>query len=165
MTSQEFDTLYRRNYATLYRLAFSLLHDDDDSRDVVNEVFTELLDSGKADEVDNVDGYLFRAVRNRALSYIEKQDMRQRVSRLYPIEVEISVGYDHEYDRKLCLVKQFLDSNLTPDARFAMKLVFEQGKSYKEAAGQMGVSVSMINKHVVKTLRLMREQLKVEIEN
>lgn len=162
MTSQEFDSLYRRNYATLYRLAFSLLHDEEDARDVVNEVFAELLYTGRADDVDNVDGYLFRSVRNRALSYIEKQDIRQRVSRLYPIEVDISVGYDHEYDRKLCLIKQFLDSNLTPDARRAMTLVFEQGLSYKDAAEQMAVSVSMVNKHVVKTLRLLREYLKNE---
>lgn len=162
MVSQQFDSIYRRNYATLYRLAFTLLHDEDDSRDVVNEVFADLLDSGNIDAVKNIDGYLFRSVRNRALSFIAKKNVQERVSLLYPIEVKCEVGYDYEYDRKLCLVKQFLDTVVSPDARRAINLVFEQGLTYKDAAEQMNVSVSMINKHVVKTLRILREKLKKE---
>lgn len=160
MTSQEFDTLYRKNYPVLYRLAFAMLRDEEECRDLVNEVFADLLDNGGVDDVKNIDGYLFRAVRNRALSVIARQKTLDRVRNLYPIEVGVNSSYDHDYDRKLLQVMQFLDSGLTPNARHVMRLIFEQGSSYKDAAGQLGVSVAAINKHVVKSLRLLREEFK-----
>lgn len=164
MTSQEFDTLYRKNYPILYRLAFTMLRDEEDCRDLVNDVFADLLDNEEAREIDNIDGYLFRAVRNRALSAISRQKTLERARNLYPIELDMNGSYDHDYDRKLLQVMQFLDSGLTPSARHVMRLVFEQGCSYKDAAGQLGVSVAAINKHVVKSLRLLRENFK-KIEN
>ena len=164
MTSQEFDTLYRKNYPILYRLAFTMLRNDEECRDLISDVFADLLDNVEADEIENIDGYLFRTVRNRALSVITRQKTLERARNLYPIEQNMNGSYDHDYDRKLLQVMQFLDSGLTPNARHVMRLVFEQGCSYKEAAGQSGVSVAAINKHVVKSLRLLRENFK-QIEN
>lgn len=158
MTSQEFDNIYRKNYPVLYRLAFSMLRDDEESRDVVNEVFADLLDNANEEMITNIGGYLFRVVRNRVASIISHRSTLERFRRLYPIEISTNSGYDYDYDTKLLQVMQFLDKNLTPNAREAVRLVFERGLSYKDAAEQMGVSVGMINKHIVKSLRLLREQ-------
>lgn len=162
MTSQEFDILYRKNYQVLYRVAFTVLHDDEESRDVVNGVFTDLLDNRQCDEIDNISGYLFRMVRNRALTIVSRYEMQERFNRLYPIEQSLDEIYDHDRDKKLFLVIQFLDSHLTPDVRQVIRLVFEEGKSYKETAELTGVSVPMVNKHIVKTLRMLREEFKKE---
>lgn len=160
MTSQEFDTLYRKNYPILYRLAYTMLRNDEECRDLVNEAFADLWDSYDKNTIQNVDGYLFKTVRNKALSIISKHEVQARFSLLYPIERSLDGNYDHDYDNKLFLVKQFLDSRLTPNARQVIRLIFEMGMSYKEAAEHEGVSVAMINKHVVKTLRLLRENFK-----
>ena len=162
MTSQEFDILYRINYPVLYRVAFTILHDDEESRDLVNEVFADLLDNRQCDEIENISGYLFRMVRNRALTIVSRYEMQERFNRLYPIEQSLDETYDHDRDKKLFLVIQFLDSHLTPDIRQVIRLVFEEGKSYKETAEFTGVSVQMVNKHVVKTLRMLREEFKKE---
>ncbi|MBQ7940987.1 MAG: sigma-70 family RNA polymerase sigma factor [Muribaculaceae bacterium] len=162
MTSQKFDILYRKNYPVLYRLAFMILRDDEECRDLVNEVFADLLDGGRCDEIDNIDGYLFRTVRNRALSVISGRSVQERFCRLYPIEQELITSYDHNYDKKLFLIMQFLDSHLTPVARSVIRLIFEHGKSYKETAELEGISVPMVNKYVVKTLRMLREEFKKE---
>ena len=160
MTSQEFDNIYRKNYPVLYRLAFTMLRDDEESRDVVNEVFADLLDNIEDDMIKNIDGYLFRTVRNRITSIISHRSTLERFRQLYPIEISTNSGYDYDYDAKLLQVMQFLDTNLTPNAREAVRLVFERGMSYKDAAEQMEVSVAMVNKHIVKSLRLLREKFR-----
>lgn len=158
MTSEEFDILYRKNYPVMYRLAFTLLRDDEECRDLVNEVFADLLDGDKGGEIENIDGYLFRTVRNRALSIISRHETLERFRKLYPIEQSLNGAYDHDYDNKLFLVKLFLDSHLAPDVRQVIRLIFEQGMTYKEAAERSGISVPMVNKHVVKTLRMLRTE-------
>lgn len=162
MTSKEFDIIYRKNYPSLYRLAFSMLRDDEECRDLVNEVFTDLLDNEDNNSIKNIDGYLFRTVRNKALSIISHRSTLERFKQLYPLEMNTNSSYDSDYDRKLLKVKEFLDSNLTPNARDAIRLVFEKGLSYKDAAEQLNVSVAMINKHIVKTLKMLRAEFKIE---
>ncbi len=162
MTSQEFDILYRKNYSMLYRAAFTILRDDEESRDLVNEVFADVLDNRQVDEIDNISGYLFRMVRNRALTIVSRYEIQSRFNRLYPIEQNLNKTYDHDRDKKLFLVTQFLDLHLTSDVRQVVKLVFEEGKSYKETAELTGLSVPMVNKHIVKTLRMLRAEFKKE---
>ena len=162
MTSKEFDTLYRKNYPVLYRLAYSLLRDEEDCRDLVNDVFAEVLDNDSLEGVQNYDGYLFRSVRNRALNIIERKKTIEKVRNLYPIEQDINSVYDVAYDKKLLQVNELMDSELSANARNVMRLVFEKGNSYKDAAEQLGVSVAAINKHVVKSLRLLREKINVK---
>ena len=160
MTSKEFDTLYRKNFTALFRLAFQMLRDEEESRDVVNDVFANLLENPPKETINNIDGYLFRTVRNKTLDIISHQDVVQRARHLYPIEMEAYKGYDYEHDRRLQQVSEFIDKSLSPSAREAMTLVFKDGLSYKDTASRLGVSVAMINKHVVKSLRLLRDRFK-----
>lgn len=156
MTSQEFDILYRKEFPILYRVAYSILRDGEECRDLINEVFADLLDNDRP--IENVEAYLYKAVRNRAISMISRKSTIEKVRELYPIEQSVNEVYDFDYDRKLLQVMQFLDSELTPTARQVVRLVFERGVSYKDAAEQLDVSVAAINKHVVKSLRLLREK-------
>ena len=156
MTSQEFDQLYRKNYPILYRLVYPMLRDEEECRDVINDVFTHLLNNPNQ-EIANIEGYLYRMAKNKALSIISRQNTLSRFQRLYPIETELNIVYDQERDRMLFQVFQFLDQRLSPIARIAISLVFEKGLSYKDAAEKMGVTTSAINKHVVRTLKLLRE--------
>lgn len=161
MTSTQFDDLYRKNYAVLYRIAYTLIRDEEECRDIINDTFAELLERNTIENIGNIDGYLYNSVKNRALSFIRKQSISQRLKQLYPIEQELVSVYDHEYERKLLQVHQFLDLQLSPPAREAIRLVFEKGLTYKDAAGKMNVSYSTINKHIVNTLRLLRDKFKI----
>ncbi len=158
MTSQQFDILYRRNYPILYRLAFSILRNEEECRDLVNESFAYFWSREDKNSIENIDGYLFKVVRNKALSSIQSLSIIERFRRLYPIELELDSGYDLDYDKKLEQVQEFLDKELSSQTREVIRLIFENGKSYKMAADLLGVSVSAINKHVVKALRLLRNE-------
>lgn len=156
MTSQEFDLLYRKNYPILYRLVFPMLRDEEECRDVINDVFTNLLNNPNQ-KITNIEGYLYRMAKNKALSIISRQNTLSRFQKLYPIEAELDNAYDKEREQMLLQVLQFLDKELSPIARETISLIFEKGLSYKEAAQKMNVTTSAINKHVVRTLKLLRE--------
>ena len=39
---KQMEQLFRANYERMYRLAFALLHDNEEARDVVSDVFSKL---------------------------------------------------------------------------------------------------------------------------
>ncbi len=155
MTSQEFDQLYLKNYPILYRVVYPMLRDEEECRDVINDVFTNLLDNPNQN-ITNIEGYLYRMAKNKALTIISRKDTFSRFQKLYPIEANLNSIYDYERERLLLQVLQFLDQQLSPVARETISLIFEKGLSYKEAAKKMNVTTSAINKHVVRTLKLLR---------
>lgn len=48
MTKGELEILFKTHYAAMFRLAMSFLYDEDESKDVVSDVFARLLDGGLA---------------------------------------------------------------------------------------------------------------------
>ena len=79
---KDIEQLFRQHYAKMYNLARCILSDDDESKDVVSEVFAQIL----ADDVVLVpgseDGYLMRSVRNRCLNLIAHKSVKERVAKL-----------------------------------------------------------------------------------
>ena len=83
MTKEEFELIYRRHYAPMYRLARRLLYDPQESKDVVSEVFARLLRGGAMPDSGKMEGYLMTAVRNRCSDVLSHKSMRERVERLF----------------------------------------------------------------------------------
>ena len=73
MTKEEFELIYRRHYAPMYRLARRLLYDPQESKDVVSEVFARLLRGGVMPDSDKMEGYLMTAVRNRCRDVLSRK--------------------------------------------------------------------------------------------
>jgi len=60
----------------LFRLALSIIGNKEDAEDVVQDVLFRLLKKEDWEEVENVEAYCFRSVRNRALDMIALKDNR-----------------------------------------------------------------------------------------
>ena len=79
---KDIEQLFRQHYAKMYNLARCILSDDDESKDVVSEVFAQIL----ADDVvlvpESEEGYLMRSVRNRCLNLIAHKSVKERVAKL-----------------------------------------------------------------------------------
>ena len=67
MKTKEIEWLFRQHYNQMIQLARMMLYDDEESRDVVSEVFAALV---KTDIVPrNVENYLMTSVRNRCRNW------------------------------------------------------------------------------------------------
>ncbi|MBQ1908692.1 MAG: RNA polymerase, partial [Bacteroidaceae bacterium] len=95
MTKKELENLFRVHYQPMYRLALSLLADDEESRDVVSDVFVRLMDGPSLQEA-TARSYLLTAVRNACCNAIEHKQVRQRAERLLSAEACLTAGNDED---------------------------------------------------------------------
>lgn len=154
-STTEFETLYIQCFPPSMRLAIGLLHDEDEARDVVHEVFLKLWESdGK---VDNPSAYILRSVRNTSLSRIRKLDVREKVKQKLMLEPPPD---DFDYDRRNEEVKTAVEHLLTSREQQVVEKIYTEGLSYKEAAASLGVSVAAVNKNIVGALKKLRTHFK-----
>ncbi len=157
MGDEEFDTLFRQSYPRLYRLAFSILNDQEDSRDVVSGVFTDLLDKHRL-KADINEGYLMVMVHNRALNLLKHRRVEDDVRTAMLHDIRTDSLPDMADDEQLEEIMAFIQTELTPQTRKVLQLCFDEKKTYQQAASELGVSVQAINKHISQALRKLRER-------
>lgn len=70
----QFESLFRSSYVSLVRYAGTFIHDHDTAEEMVQDLFFILWrDRGKIQIESSLNGYLFRAVHNRCLHYLDHQ--------------------------------------------------------------------------------------------
>ena len=74
--------MFRQHYEKMYNLARCILSDDDESKDVVSDVFTHILAYDVVLMPESEEGYLMRSVRNRCLNLIAHKGVKERVAKL-----------------------------------------------------------------------------------
>ncbi len=143
----------------MYNLARCILSDDDESKDVVSEVFAPIL----ADDVVLVpgseDGYLMRSVRNHCLNLIAHKSVKEKgIMKLLldDADVILSEETDQQLDRLMLLIE-----DLEPPIRqLIFRLRYLQEKSISEVADEVGVSKVTVSNHLSKAMDWIKEQFK-----
>lgn len=141
------EQLFREHYLRMYRLAMSLLKDSDASKDVVSDIFADMLGKGQVPEVGNIDNYLLVATRNRCLNLINRSSLTEMVHRLWALELKLSLNTRETEDRYQ-QVMQYIDEQLPPQAQRVMKMRYQDHCSYKEIADALQISEKTVYKHL-----------------
>lgn len=81
----------------------------------------------------------------------------ERFEKLYPIELEV---LDDDTEHLSAEVDKIMRKHLSPRELEVIQEVYMRGNSYKEAAANLQVSVSAINKNIVNALRTIRMHFK-----
>ncbi len=153
----EFETLYKRCFPPAMNLAMSLLHQEDEARDVVQEVFVRLWESDIS--VANPMGFIMRAVRNASLNRLSMLDTREKIRQRLTLEPPPDDAPPPRRDEE---VISAIERVLTTRERQVVEKVYSAGMSYKETAESLGVSVAAVNKNVVAALKKLRSHFKVK---
>lgn len=156
----EFEEIYRRHYAQMYRLARVLLYDPQESKDVVSDVFARLLRDSRMPTKEKAEGYLMTAVRNRCRDVLTHKSVRERVEKLFLQDAAYMADASH--DDRLERLLQFVDAELPPLSRQIFRLRFLREMSYEEVAQQVGVSKVTVYNHLSQSLQRIREHFKTE---
>lgn len=154
----EFEEMYRRHYAQMYRLARVMLYDPQESKDVVSDVFARLLRDGRIPAKEKTEGYLMTAVRNRCRDVLTHKSVRKRVEKLF-LQDSTYISSSSDDDR-LERLMQFIDAELSPLSQQIFRLRFLREMTYEEVAQQMGVSKVTVYNHLSHSLRRIREHFK-----
>ena len=154
MKKEEIELLYRQHYGQMIRLARRMLYDGEESRDVVSEVFATLI---KTDILPkNMEGYLMVSVRNRCLTLLEHRDVRAKFEQAYTLEMK-SESVPTDDDDRLKRVMTYAEQNLTEQTLQVFHLRHLQGMKYQEIAEQLGISRTMVYKHLAKAMNTIKE--------
>ena len=152
------EQLFRQHYAKMYNLARYILSDDDESKDVVSEVFAQIL----ADDVVLVpgseDGYLMRSVRNRCLNLIAHKSVKERVAKLLLDDADVILSEDT--DERLEHLLLLIDDLEPPIRKLIFRLRYLQDKSYREVADEVGVSKVTVFNHLSKAMDWIKERFR-----
>ena len=151
MTTSELEILFKTHYAAMFRLAMSLLYDEDESKDVVSDVFASLLGGGLAIRSDNARGFLLTCVRNSCINVIRHKQMRERFMKLYSNRAEpLADGPDDSLT--LAELREYIDNNLPPLPRRIFTLRFLHDMTCQQVADAVGVSRVTVHHHLSQSL-------------
>lgn len=168
INKETIEQLFRQHYLRMYQLARVLLKDDAASKDVVSEVFADVLDGKTQLGLDNetiasepplpsanAGSYLLVCVRHKCLNLLSRQKMKDRVHHLLKADTSPSIAplkatiaeIDRETEKYEAILA-YMDTELTPQTRKVLDLRFRQKLKYREIATELGISEVAVYKHL-----------------
>lgn len=151
MKKEEIANLFRAHYMDMYRLAMTMLYDEEESKDVVSDVFARLVDGIVEVRTETAESYLLSCVRNKCLNAIAHKRTTERFARLMTRQKDETVRADEDMIRLDELLK-YIDNNLPPLSRSIFRLRFLKEMSYQEVADELGVSKVTVFNHLSQSL-------------
>lgn len=151
--------LFTRHYRKMYRLATILLHDDAESKDVVHDVFTQLLSSQRLLSEETAEAFLLTCVRNRCLNLMRKRHIQERIERLYLLDLETTLISERNLLEEAYSLNEAIPLLQPPICREIITRHFRDGLTFKEVAAELGVSETTVYKHLRRSLESLRVQL------
>ncbi|MEO7990675.1 MAG: RNA polymerase sigma-70 factor [Chryseolinea sp.] len=160
------ELLFRRLYPRLCAYAQKFLHDGNDSREIVQELFyTIWKHRDRLDENQSLQSYLFTSVKNKCLNLLEiKKNRSKHAEMLWYLYVQQSADNNNSYHALLAkdLESDFNSAleNLPKECRKIFELSRFEGLQYKEIAAQLDISIKTVETQMSRALSKLRLQLR-----
>lgn len=152
------------------RLAILYVHDKEVARDIMMDSFRYLMEH--IDSIDtggNVEGYMFRVVKNKCLDWLQRERIRQTAENAlqrdaeFEIEMRIATlrAFDPDwlYDQELrSRIYEAID-RLPDKTRRIFLMSRHDNMSYQEISNELDISVKTVEFHISKALASLRNDL------
>jgi RNA polymerase sigma-70 factor (ECF subfamily) len=157
------DEIYIIFYPRLYAFSKSFLKVEDDINDILQDVFVKIwLNRKNINNVETFNAYIFTTTKNAIVSYFREKikfyDFENRVKKSVINEFD-SFSDEVEYEEMKERADRIIDQ-LPEKRKEIFKLCREEGLSYKEIAGKLGISVKTVEDHMLHANRFLRKQFK-----
>jgi RNA polymerase sigma-70 factor (family 1) len=158
----QFESLFRSSYVSLVRYAKTLIRDHDTAEEIVQDLFFRLWkDREKLHIESSLNGYLYRAVHNRCLHYIdhnrvvEKYAQEMAVVRQESSETPTDILHYRELQARIAGILERLPEKC--GKIFCMSRF--EGLKYSEIAERLSVSVKTVEANMGRALKEFRKIL------
>ncbi len=170
MSLKELNAIFLAQRANLCRFVAARLRNEAMAEDIVQEVWLKIEKSTTPEVIDNPDGYLF-TIANRLCLDVIRQQKRQKVREEKWTEQTTTkldgIATSQEQDAESMLLQaerirkvRLAISKLPTKSQQAFKLHRMQEMSHKEVAAEMGISVSTVEKHIIRAMKELVQTLK-----
>ena len=151
----EIQRLFKQHYAKMYRMARTILYDEQESEDVVSDIFENLLHGQTVLMPGTEERYLLTSVRNQGLKRLRHTSSAIEGSGY----TEPADDSDAE-DERLTAIGEFIACHLSEQEQRIFRSRFADGCSYEEIAAAEGISRVAVWKHLSHALNLIRNHFK-----
>jgi len=155
---------FKRLHAPLFFYAHKFVKNEEAAKDLVQDAFLSILNK-KADdpEIENLKSYLYRAVRNNCLNYLNHKTIEHDFEEQ---EIERSKREMEYYDIHKTLVEKELQQKITEAVNSlpeSYRLPFVMSRfgemKNKEIAEKLEIPVRTVETKIYRALNLLREKL------
>ncbi|MCF0165192.1 MAG: RNA polymerase sigma-70 factor [Bacteroidales bacterium] len=154
---EAFESMFKKNYQSLYYCAYDILADSEEAKDVVNGLFSDLWQKRASPEKVGAEGYLFKAVRNRSLNYLKHKAVKDKFySETARLRAEAVDEDPEEHESHIKLIYNTM-AQFSEKTRHVFRQCSFEGRSYREVAEELGVTEAAVHKHISLAMASLRE--------
>ena len=161
-----FDELYSRYVGDLVGFIYNKLHDLEESKDIVQEIFVFLwAERDNFLEINSVSNYLYRIAVNKSLNIFRRQKITQNYieslahfleeNSTNQEEGQLEVQREHELSKALHL--------LPIKMRTIFELRYYEGLSNEQVAQRLSISTHTVSTQMKRALKSIRNQMSILI--
>jgi len=164
---QSFEMMFRHYYQMLCAYAIRFVNDADTAEEIVQDLFYKLWEKRSELKIStSVKSYLFSAVHNRCLKFIEHRNVEARYRNYYLLhESEIdNEQHDTAHIHELQGIIDTTLNSLPERCSRIFRLNRFEGLKYQEIAQKLAISVKTVEANMGKALKLLRKNLKNYVE-
>lgn len=159
-----FAELYERYWGVLFVHCLKMLRDEDEVKDVLQELFTSLwTKSAELQLSTSVSSYLYTAVRNKVFNLMAHQKVKRNYSAGISRFLQQGEFITDEQVR-LNELKKIIESEvalLPPKMREIFEMSRNQQLSHKEIAEKLGISDKTVRKQINNAIKILKVKLNV----
>ena len=169
MAQINFNSIYTAYYRKAFLFTLSYVHNDLVAEDIVSEAIIHLWELSKEREIPSVEAILITYIRSKSLNYLKHIQAQENVFQTLldkgQRELEIRISTLEACDPKEILSEELrakvhaLLESMPEKTRTAFIRDRLDGKSHKEIAEELNISVKAVEKH----LHLAKEQIRKEM--
>jgi len=155
-----FDFFFHQYYTTLCYFANSILHNEEEAKDIVQDCFVKLWNSQTINErSETVKSFLYTAVRNKCVDVLRKKKVIQKAK----LQLVKNNENDFEYFDEVAFAEMIrqLDgylSELPPKVQEIIRLYYLDEKKYHEIANEINSTPEAVRKQKMRALKIIRQK-------
>jgi RNA polymerase sigma-70 factor, ECF subfamily len=157
-----FEALFRTYYPNLCLYATHILNDSSTAEEIVQELFVRLWEKRSVTEIEtSVKNYLYRAVKNHCLNYLQHNTIKTEYSRRIKSETK-TLGNEEDFSTRAELIQKIVESidSLPEKRREIFRLSREEGLKYREIAEKLNISIKTVETQMGLAIKTLREKLR-----
>ena len=152
------EQLFRQNYSGMIRLARTLLDDDGEVDDIVQDVFARLMVKDSASDI--TPGYLMTAVHHGCMNAIRQKSMQEKLQSLYPAEADTDITPVQQKMERLDEIQRFVAEEIEEPWRTIFRLRFDDDLTMQQIASRTGLAIGTVHKYLQQSIQQVKLHFK-----
>lgn len=157
-----FNEIFKRYYSKVYFFILGFVKDEDDAKDLAQDIFVKLWENRENIEIKNLKSFLFTASKNHVLNFLQHKSIEEGYTN-NPImysKNEYSNDSEDEYIAKeLLSIIDLTIENMPEQRKKIFKMSRKQGLSNEEIAQRLQINKRTVENHITNALAEIRKAI------